>query len=141
MVKNLANEGDTRDTDSIPRSGRSPGVGNGNPLQYSCLGTPQDRGAGQATVCACMLSHFSCVRLFATFWTVALKAPLSMGFSRQEYWSGWPFSSPGDLPDLEIEAVSLTSPALAGRYFSSSTTWEAPWATTPWCHIQTGLSN
>ena len=51
MVKNLpANAGDARDAGSIPGSGRSPGEGNGNPLQYSCLGNPMDRGAWQATV-------------------------------------------------------------------------------------------
>ena len=49
------------------------------------------------------------VRLFATLWTVALQAPLSMGFSRQEYWSGLPFPSPGDLPDPRIK---LRSPVL-----------------------------
>ena len=49
MVKNLpVNEGDARDMSSIPGSGRSPGVGNGNPLQYSCLGNPIDRGAWRA---------------------------------------------------------------------------------------------
>ena len=47
-----------------------------------------------------------------TPWTVACQPSLSMGFSRQEYWSGLPFSSPGDLPDPEIEPVSLVSPAL-----------------------------
>ena len=47
-------------------------------------------------------------RLFATLWTVAYQAPLSMGFSRQEYWSGLPFSSPGDLPDPRIEPGSPT---------------------------------
>ena len=51
VVKNLpANVGDIRDTDSIPGWGRSPGGGNGNPLQYSCLENPTDRGAWQATV-------------------------------------------------------------------------------------------
>ena len=51
MVKNPpANAGDTRDAGSIPGLGRSPGGGNGNPLQYSCLGNPMDRGAWQATV-------------------------------------------------------------------------------------------
>jgi len=51
VVKNLpANAGDARDAGSIPGSGRSPGEGNGNPLQYSCLGNPMDRGAWQATV-------------------------------------------------------------------------------------------
>ena len=50
----------------------------------------------------CMLSHFSCVQLFATQLTVACQAPLSMGFSRQEYWSGLSFPSPGDLPYQEL---------------------------------------
>ena len=63
-----------------------------------------------------MLSHFSCVRLFATLWTVAGQAPLSMGFSRQKYWSGLPRLPPGDLPDPEIETASLSSPALAGGF-------------------------
>ena len=49
-----------------------------------------------------MLSHFSHVQLFATPWTVALQAPLSMQFSRQKYWSGLPFHSPGDLPNPGI---------------------------------------
>ena len=57
-----------------------------------------------------------CVQLFATPWTVTLQAPLSMGFSRQEYWSGLPFSSPGDLPD---PGIKLKSPALAGRFFTT----------------------
>ena len=48
---------------------------------------------------ACMISHFSHVRLFVILWTVARQAPLSMGFSRQEYWSGWLCPPPGDLPD------------------------------------------
>ena len=61
-------------------------------------------------------SLFRCVRLFATLWTVACKTPLSMGFSRQEYWSGFPFPPPGDLLD-RIEPVALMSPALAGGFF------------------------
>jgi len=61
----------------------------------------------------CIFSHFSCVRLFATLWTVICQAPLSVRFSRQEYWSGLPCPSPGDLPDPEIEPASLMSPALA----------------------------
>ena len=71
---------------------------------------------------ACVLSHFSHVQLFATPWIVARQAPLSMGFSRQEYWSGLPCPPAGDLPDSEIEPAS---PALAGKFFSSSATWEA----------------
>ena len=67
-----------------------------------------------------MLSYFSRVRLFATLWTVAYQAPLSIGFSRQEYWSGLPYPAPGDLPDPGIKPVSLTSPALLGRFFATS---------------------
>ena len=58
-------------------------------------------------------------------WTVAGWAPLSMGFSRQEYWSGSPFPNPGDLPDAGIEPTSLIFPALAGEFFTTSTTREA----------------
>ena len=72
----------------------------------------------------CLLSHFSRVRLCATTGTVACQAPLSMGFSRQEYRSGLPFPSPGDLPDPEIEPVSLTSPALGGMFFTTSAPWK-----------------
>ena len=54
------------------------------------------------------------------------QALLPMGFSRQEYWSGLPCSSPGDLLDSGIKPVSLTSPALAGGFFTTSTSWEAP---------------
>ena len=63
--------------------------------------------------CAQTLGH---VRLSTTPWTVARQAPLSMGFSRQEYWSGLPFPSPGELPDARIK---LASPALAGRFFTA----------------------
>ena len=61
----------------------------------------------------------------ATLWTVAHQASLSMGFSRQEYWSGLPCPPPGDLPDPGIELAFLMFPALAGRFFTTSTTWEA----------------
>ena len=59
---------------------------------------------------------FSRVQLFATPWTVACQAPLTMGFSMQEYWSGLPFPSLGNLPDPRIE---LMSPALAGGFFTA----------------------
>ena len=59
---------------------------------------------------------FSHVQLFATPWTAACQAPLSMEFSRQEYWSGWPFPSPGNLLNPGVELESLLSPALAGRF-------------------------
>ena len=68
------------------------------------------------TVCA-VVSCFSHVQLFVTPWTIALQAPLSMGFSRQEYWSGLPFPSPGDLPNTGTEPVSLMSLALTGMLF------------------------
>ena len=74
----------------------------------------------------CMLSCFSHVQLFATLWTVTCQAPLSTGFSKQEYWSGLPCPPPpGDLPDPGIEPASLTSPELAGRFFTTNATWEA----------------
>ena len=90
---------------------------------------PKDRGAWQAVVSACtrayvrayVLRHFTCVWLFATLWTVVCQAPLSIWFSRQEYWNVLPFPSPGDLPDPGIEPTSLTSPAFAGRFFKTST--------------------
>ena len=66
--------------------------------------------------------HFSYVLLFATLWTVAHQAPLSMGFYRQEYWSGLPCPPLGDLPDPRIESASLQTPALAGRLFTTSAT-------------------
>ena len=54
----------------------------------------------------CMLSHFSHVQLFVTLWTVAHQAPLSMGFSRQEYWSELPFATPENLPSPEMGSKS-----------------------------------
>ena len=71
----------------------------------------------------CVWSRFGPVQLFAAPWTVAHQAPLSMGFPRQEYWSGMPFPSPGDLPNPGIKP---TSPALASGFFTTSATWEAP---------------
>ena len=61
----------------------------------------------------------SFIWLFVTSWTVAYQAPLSMGFSRQEYWRGLPCPPPGDLPDPRIKPVSLAFPALAGRFFTT----------------------
>ena len=62
---------------------------------------------------------FSHIRLFATLWPVASQSPLPMGFSRQEYWSGLPFSYPGNLPDPGIEPMSPASSALAGGSFTT----------------------
>ena len=58
--------------------------------------------------------------LFVTPWTVAHQAPLSMGFPRQEYWSGLPFPPPGNLPDPGIEPTSPVSPVSAGRFFTTA---------------------
>ena len=68
--------------------------------------------------CVCAQS-FSRARLFETPWTVAHQAPLSMGFSRQEYWSGFPFPPPGILPGSGMELTSPASPAAAGRFFTT----------------------
>ena len=69
-------------------------------------------------LCACVLSHFSRVQLFVTLWTKARQFSLSMGFSRQEYWSGFLCPPPGDLPNPGIEPTSLMSPAL-GKFFTT----------------------
>ena len=66
----------------------------------------------------------SCLTL-VTPWTVACQAPLSTGFSRQEYWNGLPCPAPEDLPNPRIEPMSLPSPALAGGFFTTSATWKA----------------
>ena len=73
------------------------------------------------------------VWLFEAPWTVAHQAPLSMEFPRQEYWSGMPFPTPGDLADPGIKPVSLRSPELAGGCFTTSATWEATYVHTPMC--------
>ena len=74
---------------------------------------------------AYVLSCFCHVQLFVTLWTVARHTPVSMGFSKHEYWSGLPCPPPKDLPDPGIQPASLMSPALAGSFFTTSATWEA----------------
>ena len=118
----------------ILKSGRSPGEGNGNPLQDSCLENPMDKGTWHATVhgftrvrhnlvtkptivpcvcvCVCVCVYVctliwcSCVQLFVNPWTVACQVPPSVGFSSQEYCSGWPFPPPSNLSDSGIEPGS-----------------------------------
>ena len=68
-----------------------------------------------------MLSH---VQLFVTPWTVAHQDPVSVEFSRQKYWSGFPFPTIGVLSNPEIEPAFLVSPALAGEFFTTKATWE-----------------
>ena len=77
------------------------------------------------------LNRFSHVRLFATPWILAHQVPLSVGFPRQEYWSGLPFPSPGHLLDPGIKLRSLMSPALAGGFFTTRATWKV------YCKIKT----
>ena len=88
-------------------------------------------------MCVCVSAKsLSCVWLFTTLWLVACQVPLPTVFSRQEYWSGLPCPAPGNLPDPGTEPAFLMSTALAGGFFTTSTTWEAPWS---WrCH-QMGL--
>ena len=74
----------------------------------------------------CVLSHFSYVWLCVTPLTVTCQAPLSMGFSRQEYWGGLPCPPSEGFPNPGIKPASHKSPALAGSFFTTSTTWEAP---------------
>ena len=110
----------------------------------------EDRGPGYNPDCICsldshelvaiplwapdslpvLLTHTPCVlgdvQLFVTPRTVARQASVSMGFSRQEYWSGLPCPPPGDLPDPGLEPVSPSSPAMAGRLFTTRATWQVP---------------
>ena len=72
-----------------------------------------------------LLSRFSCVRHFVTLWAIAHQAPLSMGFSGQEHWSGLPCPPPGDLPNPGTKLTSPVSPTLTGRFFTTSATSEA----------------
>ena len=76
-------------------------------------------------MCVCVLCCFSRVGLFAILWTVVHQTPLSMGFSRQTYWSTLPFPTPGELPDPGIEPMSLMFPALTGRFSTTRATGEA----------------
>ena len=71
----------------------------------------------------CVFHLLSHVRFFVTLWIVAHQAPLSMGFSRQKYWSGLPFPPPGDLSDPGIECMS---PVLAGEFFTTETPGKCP---------------
>ena len=74
---------------------------------------------------AWMLNCFSRVRLWGILWTVTWQVPLSMGLSKQEYWSRLPCPLPGDRLNPGIEPASLLSPALAGRFLTTSATWDA----------------
>ena len=91
-----------------------------------------------------MLSHFSGVWLFVTLWTVArLAPPLSMKFSRQEYWGGLPCPPPGNFPNPGIEAASLASPTLADRFFTTANkdSWPQFWKELGYCLGAKGLTH
>ena len=125
------------DLGSIPGLGRFLGEGKGYTLQYAglensmnCIVHGVTKSQTERLSLSFSLSRFSCVWLFATPWTVAHRLPLSMGFSRQEYWSGLPCPPPGDLPNPGIK--SLVSPVLAGVFFTISDTWEAPGLSLYW---------
>ena len=105
-------------------------IGGGLECQEESLSVKQDLSlqliyALVYLTCLCdqLLSH---VRLFAFPRTIDCKAPPPKEFSRQEYWSGLPCPPPGNLSDPGIEPISFMSPALAGRFFTTSTTWESP---------------
>ena len=87
------------------------------------LESPQVRPLVVMRIRACCC--FCRVRIFATLWTTAHQAPLSMGLSRQEYWRGLPCRPPWDLSDPGIQPAFLISPSLAGRFFTTSAIWEA----------------
>ena len=112
--------------------------GNGNRLQWACLENPRNRGAWWAAVygvaqswtrlkrlSSSSSSSSSHVWLCETLWTAACQAPQSMGFSRQEHWSGLLCPPPGDYPNPGFKPASLKSLASAGRFFTTSGTWEA----------------
>ena len=83
----------------------------------------------------------SSIQLCATPWTVALQAPLFMGFSRQEYWSGRPCPPPEDLPDPGMEPVSFMSPSLAERFFTTRAIWEVPAKLWEYCYERREKTN
>ena len=89
------------------------------PEQVNFIRLTQIKKKVCACMCVCSITFDS-----ATPWTKACQAPMFMEFSRQEYWSGLPFPSPGDLPDPGIEPTSPMSLVLVGRSFTTSATWE-----------------
>ena len=104
------------------RNEASFGIGSGGSLRRESVRI----GLKLVSIVSSIVCTHSIVSDSATLWTVALQAPLSMGFSMQERWSGLPCSPPGDLTDPAIEPVSLVSPALAGIFFNTHVTWKAP---------------
>ena len=94
-----------------------------------CISTTWLRGGSLMSSCSVLKYVYLVTQLCPTVCgpmdCSPLGSSLSMGFSRQEYRSGFPFPTPGDLPDPGIKPLSLASPALAGSFFTTSATWEA----------------
>ena len=104
------------DPSSTPGSGRSTGEGTGYPFQCSWASLMAQLVKKPNLFCVQSLSH---VQSSATLRTVTRQAPSPMEFSRQVYWNGLPFSSPGDFPNPGIESASLVSPTLVGGFFTT----------------------
>ena len=114
-----------------------PSLHSGENTQQLSATTPVPFQSHQQLLCPCRCGKIKCwdntcsvasaMPNSATPWTVTYQALLSMGFSRQEYWSGLPCPPPGDLPNPGIRPISLMSPALAGGLFTASATWEGWW--------------
>ena len=96
-----------------------------SPCPFTLLGFFLSLPMDPFSLHACMLSQLGRVRFFVALWTIAHHIPLSMGFSRQEYWSGLPCSPPVDLPNPAIKPVPPEFPALSGRFFMTNATREA----------------
>ena len=92
--------------------------------EYTCIFKKINAGLKKVMMLLLVPTQLlNCVRLFVILWTIARQAFLSMGYPKQEYWSWSPFPPPGDLPNPGFEPTSLVSPALAGGFFTSNTTW------------------
>ena len=105
---------------------RNKSIGSVSPSCFKADGSKRHIIQSDTGVCMCMLSCFSCVWLFVTLWTVAHQIPLIHGILQARILEWVAVPSAGALPDPGIEPLSLMSPALAGVFFTSSTTWEAP---------------
>ena len=111
------------DLGSIPGLGRLPGERHGNPL-YGVHGVANSQTQLSDWAQHRKLVTQSCPTLCNPWTDCTGQVPLSMGFSRKEYWRGLPFPPPEDLPDPGIKSTSLTSPELAGMFFTTSINWE-----------------
>ena len=109
---------------TLPSDARGAGLIPGQGAKISHASKPNNRNIIKQKQYFNKFNVLSCVQLFAILWTEDHQAPLSMGFSRQEYWSGLPFPPPGDLSDPGIEPTSPASPSVAGRFFTTEPPWK-----------------